>query len=112
MYYFSYTRIQQQLATLSSILQSATSNISHLDSDLNMEMQQLQLMNGTLANHSQVISRFENSVSNSDVLARLHELETESKMREERVVEEMESTKEEIRGVLIKTKSEIDITVR
>jgi hypothetical protein len=105
-------QLQQQLTTLSSQLQAATVNISYLDSDLALEQEQLHLMNATLANHSKVISRFANSVSNSDVLAKLQELELESKKREERVVEEMDNTKQEIRGVLITTKREIDETVR
>ncbi len=106
---FSYVQLQQQLTALSAQLQS---NISHIDSDLALEIMHLNQMNATLANHSKVISRFANSLSNNDVLAKLQELETESKKREERVVEEMDNTKNEIRGVLTKTKMEIDETVR
>jgi hypothetical protein len=108
----SYIQLQQQLTALSAQLQLATSNISHIDSDLALEIMQLNQMNATLANHSKVISRFADSVSNSDVIAKLQELEMESKEREERVVEEMDNTKNEIRGVLTKTKMEIDETVR
>jgi type II secretory pathway pseudopilin PulG len=110
--YFSYIQLQQQLTSLSAQMQLATSNISHLDSDLTLEFAQLHQINDTLTNHSKVISRFANSVSNSDVLEKLQELEMESKEREERVVEEMDNTKKEIRGVLMKTKTEIDETVR
>lgn len=109
---FSYIQLQQQLTSLSAQMQLATSNISHLDSDLALEIMQLHQINDTLTNHSKVISRFANSVSNSDVLEKLQELEMESKKREERVVEEMDNTKNEIRGVLMKTKMEIDETVR
>ena len=66
----------------------------------------------TLRNHSAVIARFADSVSNGDVLAKLRDLENESKEGEERVHAEMEATKEEIRSVLQKTKVEIDTTVR
>ena len=109
---FSYIQLQQQLTSLSAQMQLATSNISHLDSDLALEFAQLHQINDTLTNHSKVISRFANSVSNSDVLEKLKELEMESKEREERVLEEMDNTKNEIRGVLMKTKTEIDETVR
>ena len=69
-------------------------------------------MNDTLTNHSGVIARFENAVSNTDVLEKLQQLEDDSKEREERVEEEMDNTKKEIRGVLRDTKQDIDETVR
>ncbi|KAL7539683.1 hypothetical protein ACHAXR_009488 [Thalassiosira sp. AJA248-18] len=108
--FYSY-RLQHQLTSLSDQLQSATSNIATLANNLTMQSHQLLLMNATVANHSGVISRFEHSVSNSDVLQKLEQLEEDSKEREERVEQEMDTTKSEIRGVLTKTKAEIDETV-
>ena len=108
--FFSY-RLQHQLTSLSKQLHSAKREISSLSKDSAAHAHQLLQINGTLANHSVVIARFEHSVSNSDVLEKLAQLEEDSKQREERVEQEMKDTKEEIRGVLKQTKGEIDATV-
>ena len=62
--------------------------------------------------HSKTISRFENSVSNSDVLEKLAALERNWTDSRKQLEGEMETTKEDIQGVLESTKKSIDETVR
>jgi hypothetical protein len=58
-----------------------------------------------------VIARFENSVSNSDVLDKLNALEHQWNESTVRVEKEMKETKVEIKEVLDSTKKSIDETV-
>ena len=109
--YYSYA-MQRRLASLSSDLKSATDDLAALRADGAAGARHAAAMNATLANHSAFLARFEEQISNSDVLHRLDELEVEEHEMEGRVEEEMATTKEEIRGVLGKTKSEIDKSVR
>jgi hypothetical protein len=91
---------------------SLSTRLARVESELDATSHRLSDAEATLRNHSAVVARFADSVSNGDVLKKLDHLETQSKEREERVHEEMEGTKEEIRSVLMKTKTEIDTTVR
>ena len=99
-------------SSLSYRLGIVESDVARLNSELDDAAHRLSVAEATLANHSAVVARFEDSVSNGDVLSKLRALEKESREREERAHEEMEDTKDEIRGVLKQTKAEIDTTVR
>ena len=103
---------QRRTSYLSSRLARVESDVATLNRELEDAAHRLSEAEATLANHSAVVARFADSVSNGDVLSKLSSLEEESREREERVHEEMEDTKDEIRGVLKQTKVEIDTTVR
>ena len=103
--FYSYDVSQSRISALST-------RLARVESELDETSHRLSDAEATLRNHSAVVARFADSVSNGDVLKKLDHLEIQSKEREERVHEEMEGTKEEIRSVLMKTKMEIDTTVR
>lgn len=108
--YYSYN-LQIRLSTLSDELSTVSSATSSLSSNLTVQSTKLSDLDAIVSAHSKVLQRFNNSISNSDVLNRLHELEKEWKEGEERVEKEMDDTKVEIRGVLESTKKSIDETV-
>lgn len=109
--YYTY-RLSVHLSDISSELDGARSGIVRLGTEVDGQRAALSAMNGTLAEHAAVIARFADSVSNSDVLERLDELEGESLERAERLEREMNRTQTEIRTVLSETKVDIDNTVR
>ena len=108
--FYSYI-LQNRITLLSAELASVASSVGALSANITSHSHQLSSINETLASHSVVIARFEHSVSNSDVLKKLQQLEEESDEREERVEREMKNTKDEINMVLAETKGEIDKTV-
>ena len=79
---FSYY-LQTKITVLSSQLYTLDSNVQQLSAELSTQHHQLNHVNETLANHSLVISRFEHSVSNSDVLQKLQQLEQDSQRRQD-----------------------------
>ena len=87
-------------------------DVAMLNRELDDAAHRLSAAEATLADHGAVVARFADSVSNGDVLSKLRSMEEESREREGRVHDEMEDTKNEIRGVLKQTKAEIDATVR
>jgi hypothetical protein len=109
--FYSYDQTQMQLSHLQAQLANVESNLHHLSSQLNKTNTRLTNDESILAQHTLVIDRFADSVSNSDVLQQLHTLEKESKAREIAVHTEMEQTKSDITSVLLTTKHDIDTTV-
>jgi len=104
-------RLQSQLASLSHDVGTLQRNASLLHSSLTDQAAMLADINATLAGHSQVIARFQNSVSNADVLKQLRSLETQWNETQARVEADMIHTKTEIRQVLDSTKKSIDESV-
>ena len=109
--YYTYS-LSVHLSEIASDLDGARSGIVRLGSEVDGQRTALSAMNETLAEHAAVIARFADSVSNSDVLERLDELESDSLERAERLGREMNRTQAEIRTVLSETKVDIDNTVR
>ena len=109
--YYTY-RLSVRLSDVASDLDGAKSGIVRLGSEVDGQRAALAAMNETLAEHSAVVARFADRVSNRDVLERLDELESESVERAERLEGEMNRTQKEIRSVLSETKVDIDNTVR
>ncbi|KAL7506489.1 hypothetical protein ACHAXN_003772 [Cyclotella atomus] len=108
--YYSYT-LQNQLSSLTTDLSSLNKDVSDLQSTVITQSNTIISLNATLADHSQVISRFKDSVSNSDVLDKLKKLKEEWNESQSKVEEEMTNTKNEIRNVLDTTKKSIDESV-
>eukprot|EP00804_Cyclotella_cryptica_P029207 CCRYP_011648-RA/>CCRYP_011648-RA protein AED:0.06 eAED:0.06 QI:253/1/1/1/0.75/0.6/5/458/777 len=104
-------RLQNQLSSLSNDVRTLQRNASLLQSSLADQATLLADVNATLASHSKVIARFQNSISNADVLQKLHTLETQWNDTQARVEADMVNTKTEIRQVLESTKSSIDESV-
>ena len=108
--FYSY-KLQNQLSSLTSDLSSLNKDISSLRSNLHSQSNTITSLNTTVSDHSAVISRFKDSVSNSDVLDKLKQLKQEWNESASRVETEMTQTKTEIRSVLDSTKKSIDETV-
>eukprot|EP00574_Skeletonema_japonicum_P003729 CAMPEP_0201719688 /NCGR_PEP_ID=MMETSP0593-20130828/4844_1 /ASSEMBLY_ACC=CAM_ASM_000672 /TAXON_ID=267983 /ORGANISM="Skeletonema japonicum, Strain CCMP2506" /LENGTH=794 /DNA_ID=CAMNT_0048210195 /DNA_START=62 /DNA_END=2446 /DNA_ORIENTATION=+ len=107
---FSYY-LQTKITTLSSQLYSLDSNVQQLSSELSIQHHQLTHVNETLANHSTVIARFEHSVSNSDVLQKLQQLEQDSQRRQDEIDSNLNTTKSEIETTLAQTQRDINATL-
>ena len=103
---------QTRTSSLSMRLSRVEIDVAMLNRELDDATHRLSVAESTLADHGAVVARFADSVSNGDVLSKLRSMEEESREREKRVHDEMEDTKDEIRGVLKQTKAEIDTTVR
>lgn len=108
--FYSY-RLQNQLTSLTKDLSSLNVDVSNLQSSLQNQSNIITSLNATLSDQSQVISRFKDSVSNSDVLDKLKQLKEEWNESQSKVETEMTNTKTEIRNVLDSTKKSIDETV-
>jgi uncharacterized coiled-coil protein SlyX len=107
---YSY-KLQNQLSSIITDLTSLQNDVTNLQSNLQKQSSTITSLNATLTDHSAVISRFENSVSNSDVLDKLKKLKQEWNESQSKVEAEMSNTKTEIRQVLDSTKKSIDETV-
>lgn len=108
--FFSYN-LQNELSSMTTDLSSLRKEVSTLQTTLTSQNNTITSLNATLSDHSEVISRFKNSVSNSDVLQKLAKLAQEWNESQSRVESEMANTKSEIRQVLDSTKKNIDETV-
>ncbi|KAL7519634.1 hypothetical protein ACHAWX_004393 [Stephanocyclus meneghinianus] len=104
-------KLQSELSSLSHDVNTLQRNVSLMQSTLTGQAAMMADINATLAAHSEVIARFQNSVSNADVLQKLRELETQWDQTQARVEADMINTKIEIRQVLDSTKKSIDESV-
>jgi hypothetical protein len=107
---FSYY-LQTKITILSSQLHSLDSNVKQISADLSTQHHQLTYVNDTLANHSVVIARFEHSVSNSDVLQKLQQLEEDSQRRQYEIERNLNTTKSDIETTLSQTQRTINATL-
>lgn len=107
---FSYY-LQTKVTTLSSQLYSLDSNVKQISADLSAQHHELTYVNETLANHSAVIARFEHSVSNSDVLQKLQQLEQDSQRRQDEIERNLNNTKSDIETTLSQTQRTINATL-
>ena len=107
---FSYY-LQTKITILSSQLYSLDSNVKQISADLSTQHHQLFYVNQTLANHSVVIARFEHSVSNSDVLEKLQQLEQDSQRRQAEIERNLNTTKSDIETTLSQTQRNINETL-
>eukprot|EP00985_Skeletonema_marinoi_P005431 scaffold2353_cov73-Skeletonema_marinoi.AAC.8 len=107
---FSYY-LQTKITVLSSQLYTLDSNVQQLSAELSTQHHQLTHVNETLANHSLVISRFEHSVSNSDVLQKLQQLEQDSQRRQDEIDRNLNTTKSDIETTLSQTQRNINSTL-
>jgi uncharacterized coiled-coil protein SlyX len=107
---YSY-KLQTQLSSLTTSVDALHRNASSLQSTLSAQSIALTALNSTIQNHSAVISRFSDSVSNTDVLQKLSALQSEWNASTAQIEREMETTEAEIDRVLDSTKRSIDETV-
>ena len=107
---FSYY-LQTKITVLSSQLHSLDSNVKEISADISAQHHQLIYVNETLANHSIVVARFEHTVSNSDVLQKLHQLEQDSKRRQDEIDRSLNNTKTGIETNLAQTQHDINQTL-
>jgi len=99
-------------ATVTTIsLYSLDSNVKQISADLSAQHHELTYVNETLANHSAVIARFEHSVSNSDVLQKLQQLEQDSQRRQDEIERNLNNTKSDIETTLSQTQRTINATL-
>jgi hypothetical protein len=108
---FSYY-LQTKITNLSTQLYSLNTNVQQLSNNLQTQHYQLEYVNETLINHSSVIKRFEHSVSNSDVLTKLQQLEEDSIRRQHEIELNLNTTKSDIETTLSQTQRDIDITLQ
>jgi ElaB/YqjD/DUF883 family membrane-anchored ribosome-binding protein len=108
---FSYY-LQTKISVLSSQLNSLDSNVKQISADLSTQQHQLDYVNITLIKHSEVISRFEQTVSNSDVLQKLNQLEQNSQRRQDEIETNLQTTKSDIETTLAQTQRNINETLQ